>query len=236
MAAQRVTREESQALTRGRLVEAAGEVFAEKGFYGASVEEVTERAGFTRGAFYSNFADKDELFLAVLDAHTQVQVDEVTSIISQAEEPEVVLAELRDWDARRPHDQTWLMLYTEFRLHALRNPAVRPRLAERERADRQAYARAVAATFKSVGLEPPAGSDELALILQSLSEGTGLAHAIDPEGVAPSAFFDSLELLFRATVALAAQTGAKTSEGAKRSAGAPGRSRHRGRRQPSRDR
>jgi AcrR family transcriptional regulator len=236
MAAQRLTREESQALTRARLVEAAGEVFAEKGFYGARVEEVTERAGFSRGAFYSNFADKDELFLAVLDAHTQVQVNVVTSIISEAKTPEAMLAELRAWDARRPLDQTWLMLYTEFRLHALRNPAVRPRLAKRERADRQAYARAVAATFKSVGLRPPADTDELALIVQSLSEGTGLAHAIDPKGVSRSAFFNSLELLFRATAALATQTGAGTGDRRRRNTGATSRSRRRGPRLPSPDR
>jgi hypothetical protein len=165
-----------------------------------------------------------------------VQVDEVTSIIGEADTPEAMLAELRDWDARRPIDRTWLMLYTEFRLHALRDPAVRPRLAERERADRQAYARAVAATFKSVGLRPPADTDELGLIVQSLSEGTGLAHAIDPEGVSQSAFFDSLELLFRATAALATQTGVVTGEGAKQSTGRQGRSRRRGPPPPSPDR
>jgi hypothetical protein len=147
-----------------------------------------------------------------------------------------MLAELRDWDARRPLDQTWLMLYTEFRLHALRNPAVRPRLAERERADRQAYARAVAATFKSVGLRPPASTDELALIVQSLSEGTRLAHAIDPKGVSRSAFFESLELLFRATAALAAQTSVGTGDRRRRSTDATSRSRRRHPRLPSPDR
>jgi AcrR family transcriptional regulator len=47
--------------TRERVLEAAGEVFAERGFHGASVEDICERAGFTRGAFYSNFSSKDDL-------------------------------------------------------------------------------------------------------------------------------------------------------------------------------
>ena len=58
---QRLTRRESRAATRAKLIESAGEVFAERGFYGASVEEITERAGFSRGAFYSNFASREEL-------------------------------------------------------------------------------------------------------------------------------------------------------------------------------
>src|SRR5882672_9783732 len=70
----RLTRQESRAATRAKLVESAGEVFAERGFYGASVEEITERAGFSRGAFYSNFASREDLFLAVLDTYLDAEV------------------------------------------------------------------------------------------------------------------------------------------------------------------
>ncbi|NUR95181.1 MAG: helix-turn-helix transcriptional regulator, partial [Kribbellaceae bacterium] len=56
--------------TRARLLEGALEVFAERGFHGASVEDICERAGFTRGAFYSNFGSKDELVLALFQATT----------------------------------------------------------------------------------------------------------------------------------------------------------------------
>jgi AcrR family transcriptional regulator len=64
----RLTRSERQAETRAALIEAAGEVFLERGFAGASVEEITARAGFTRGAFYSNFASKEELLTELLHA------------------------------------------------------------------------------------------------------------------------------------------------------------------------
>ncbi|MGH8975530.1 MAG: TetR family transcriptional regulator, partial [Acidimicrobiia bacterium] len=63
----RLTREESRAQTRARLLESAAALFAERGFHGTSVEDIAERAGFSRGAFYSNFEHKADLFLALLD-------------------------------------------------------------------------------------------------------------------------------------------------------------------------
>lgn len=224
MAAQRLSREESQALTRARLVESARQVFAEKGFYGASVEEVTERAGFTRGAFYSNFADKNDLFLAALEAHLEVEIDEVGDMIRQAATPEAFLAAIRDRDTQRPLDRRWHMLRAEFRLHALRDPEVRPRLADQERGERRAYARAVKAVFDSMGISPPAPPEQLALILQSLDEWIAYAHSIDPDDVPQSAYFDSLELLFQAGVALAIQRPSPPPPTTRSSTDSPGRS------------
>src|SRR5258708_12401897 len=71
----RLTRAESRRRTRVHLLEAAAEVFARRGFHGASVEEVAEVAGYTKGAVYSNFTSKDDLFLAVLEGRIQPQVD-----------------------------------------------------------------------------------------------------------------------------------------------------------------
>src|SRR5690242_11786233 len=66
---QRVSRQDRKQRTRADLVTAAREVFMRRGFHAASLEEISEQAGYTKGAVYSNFAGKDELFLAVLDAH-----------------------------------------------------------------------------------------------------------------------------------------------------------------------
>src|SRR5690349_8455643 len=63
---ERLTRAESQARTRAALLQAGAEVFVERGFAGSSVEAIAARAGFTRGAFYSNFASKEELFAELL--------------------------------------------------------------------------------------------------------------------------------------------------------------------------
>src|SRR5437667_6166963 len=72
---ERLTPERRRALTRTALVEAAAEVFARRGFHAASLDEIAETAGFTRGAIYSNFSGKEDLLLAVLDQYTDRQLE-----------------------------------------------------------------------------------------------------------------------------------------------------------------
>lgn len=197
----RMTREERRADTRARLLAAAAETFAEKGFHGATVEEITNRAGFTRGAFYSNFTDKDDLFLGLVDERLASDTAEIGARLNDAD-PRKVVATLRGLGAERPPDEAWAMLATEFWLYAMRNPDVRPRLAERQRAERLAYARAIEAQFEPLGLPVPA-LDLLALIVQVLDHGAFREHRIDPEGVPEGAFFDALALLSETAVELA---------------------------------
>ncbi len=68
----RLSRAESQARTRQALLDAAAEVFVERGLHRTSVEAIAERAGFTRGAFYANFADKADALLALLEGPTAI--------------------------------------------------------------------------------------------------------------------------------------------------------------------
>ena len=199
----RLTREETRALTRSRLLDAAAEVFAEKGFGGASVDEIAERAGYTRGAFYSNFADKDDLFLTLLDHRLSKGIADVGRIVNEAGTPDDLLRGLRARASRRAPDGTWFLLLTEFRLYALRNPEVRKKLAERERAERRALGKAIAQQFAAIGLVPPADPEQLALILQCLEHGIDLEQLIDPRGVPRGSFLDALALLFDAGAALA---------------------------------
>src|ERR1700679_3861070 len=65
----RLSRKEKQAQTRSCLMRSAAKLFAQRGFRDASIDDVAEDAGFTKGAFYANFASKEELFLAMLDEH-----------------------------------------------------------------------------------------------------------------------------------------------------------------------
>lgn len=84
--------------TRARLLEAASEVFAEVGIGGASVEAICERAGFTRGAFYSNFETKDQLFLELSDSAGRRQLERVRQRISELEH-DPTFAEDDDFDS-----------------------------------------------------------------------------------------------------------------------------------------
>jgi AcrR family transcriptional regulator len=203
VSAARLTREQSRARTRQQLLEAAAEVFSERGFYGASVEEIAERAGYTRGAFYAHFAGKDDAFLALLDERFARGVDEVTDIIRGSSSLDDVMAQLRARAAAKGIDESWMLLHREFELYAIRNPAARPQLAARNRDERAALANVIAYEFRQAGFAPPAPKALFGLILKVLDHGCDIEHVIDPEGVPDDAYFDAVSLLFEASLALA---------------------------------
>lgn len=120
-----------RARTRERLLDAAFEVFAESGLAAASVEQIAERAGFTRGAFYSNFSTKEELFLALMARGNAVWLtrltEKVEEIIPDSESPasidETVIGDLVAAVLCGPYDlRLWGLVQSEFRMLALRDP------------------------------------------------------------------------------------------------------------------
>ncbi|MEU5263089.1 helix-turn-helix domain-containing protein [Amycolatopsis sp. NPDC021455] len=132
-----------RAETRRRVVEAAYDVFAELGIRDAPVELICERAGFTRGAFYSNFASKEELFLAVYRTQMAERADRLRVAVEAAVagvdpgDPEAVTRVLREagtlFVESLAADETWYLLNAEFRAQALRQPELRASTAAAER-------------------------------------------------------------------------------------------------------
>jgi AcrR family transcriptional regulator len=121
-----------RAQTRDRLLVAATHVFAERGVIGASVEEICEAAAFTRGAFYSNFADKDALVLALLEAETLQQFEAAKQTLSGLRDApsdlgfdELVTRAMVQLGASSPSDRETLLMRQELMLHAARVPALR---------------------------------------------------------------------------------------------------------------
>lgn len=116
--------------TRERVLDAAREVFAEKGVFGGSVEEICERAGFTRGAFYSNFTDKDDVLRALVEreqarllAHLDASLDAVDAEIEAAPDLESVLHSIVDRILRSvPVDRQLMLMTSELEIHAIRRP------------------------------------------------------------------------------------------------------------------
>jgi AcrR family transcriptional regulator len=200
------TRAESQADTRARLMAAAWAVFAERGFGSTSVEAVASRAGFTRGAFYSNFADKEAIFLALVLEHLNGRAAAVGRVLRRSG-PLTVFADLRAWNEDEPDDPRWLPLMAEFRAHALRNETARAGLAAHERALRDLYGQAIRAQFDVVGITPTSPIEHMALVVQALDHWFGVQRAIEPEGVPEGALFEILATLFRAEIALAEREG-----------------------------
>jgi AcrR family transcriptional regulator len=210
----RLTREEQQAQTRSRLLDAAESLFIASGFHGTSVEEIAERAGYTRGAFYSNFDDKDDIFFALLDRNLSTRIDEISSILRKAPTLADGFAVIRRGNTGRDI-RTWSILHAEFWLYAMRNPAARPRLAEVQRKERRAYARAIRAQFAALGMEPPASLEDSALVLQILDEGAPRQRFIDPDEVRVDFFFDAVLMLLEATLALARERERQVKSGSR---------------------
>jgi AcrR family transcriptional regulator len=125
----RLTRAERREQTRQELVTAAEECFVSGGFHASSVEQIADRAGYTKGAVYSNFASKEDLFFAVYERRIEQALTEVAPELRKAGAAQAI-----DWLAtgsveRRGRDDGWLAVFFEFRAHVLRHPELRERFA-----------------------------------------------------------------------------------------------------------
>lgn len=118
----RVTRRRVR--TRARLLDAAFAVFAAKGYGHVSIEEVCEAAGFSRGAFYSNFATLDELFFALYQERADLIADQVSDALAQDGPDLDVPAAVDRVTEVLLLDVDWLLVKTDFLVHAARDPAV----------------------------------------------------------------------------------------------------------------
>jgi AcrR family transcriptional regulator len=199
----RLTPQRRRELTRTALVEAAAQVFARRGFYGASLEEIAETAGFTRGAIYKNFADKEELFFAVRDLVNEQTLAAFAEHLHQGAAAAFDAdAHAAIWQHADDANADYRALFLEFRLYELRNPDVQARsIAEAERT-RQMIARFMQDNAEANGLTLKVPADTLAAILANVSDGFALNSHGDPREAELYRAF--LELIIPATITTSA--------------------------------
>lgn len=203
-----MSRAESQERTRSLLLDSAERVFATEGFDGASLDRIAANAGFTRGAIYSNFVNKADLFVKVLDRRLERRRDEIREILSESGTTDAFLEVLRSRQlspAQSDETMIWFKLRAEFRLHALRSTAAAEQLAVHERQEREAYARAAEHLLGQMGVPMPAAPKLVAAILLALDESLSRQHLTDPEDVPETSYADAVALLLEAARALAGQ-------------------------------
>jgi len=175
----RLTRQESKEVTRIRLVEAAETLFLRKGFEDASVDEISETAGYSRGAFYSNFRDKGEVFLAVVDRRRPKALDE---IFQQVSEPAEQIAAVREWFSNQWRLKDFIALRLEFTRRAMRDRSVLKHLAELRRQELETYAGSVGRYLGATDRVQTDRPEIVALVLLAVVQGLGnLAIDIGPE-------------------------------------------------------
>lgn len=169
--------------TRARLMEAAYEVFAEVGLDAASVEAICERAGFTRGAFYSNFESKDELFLELAASVTERKLgtvsERVADLRSRPAEPVNVrqLAQaVLDFTA---DDRLGILLMSELKLRAMRDDATAEAYRRWERDVTERVQGIVATLAETYGLRLRVPSEDFARLMVDTWESTATQAVIE---------------------------------------------------------
>jgi AcrR family transcriptional regulator len=177
-ARKRLTREESKELTRLRLIDAAERLFIRRGFDEASVEEISETAGYSRGAFYSNFDNKEQVFLAVIDRRRPKALDDILERVS---EPAERIAAVRNWFSTQWRLKDFIALRMEFSRKASRDRSVRTHLAELMRQELDTYSDSLGRLL--CARDEVADRPEIvAVVLLAVALGLGiLAVDTDPE-------------------------------------------------------
>ena len=140
----RVTKRRAE--TRARLLDAAYRVFADKGFGRTRIEDVCTAAGYTRGAFYSQFDSLDELFFSLYDERALLITDQVGAALADVGGADSIEAALDRVAATLLLDRDWLLIKTDFLMHAARNPVVAQRLLHHRGELRAAIEQRLAAT------------------------------------------------------------------------------------------
>ncbi len=176
----RMSRAESQAQTRETLVRTATRAFLRDGYRATSLEQVADEAGFSKGAVYSNFRNKNELCLAVLDGIHAEQTQQIVQAMVGSATLEQRLAAFHSWADATIGDPAWTGLEFEFATHVRRDPALRAELATREETVRALIAAVVSRNADELGLDLPLPADEAAAALLSLGIGLGVRRMVEP--------------------------------------------------------
>jgi AcrR family transcriptional regulator len=199
VARQRLRRDESQAQTREALLAAARERFDAQGFAATSIADIADAAGYTTGAVYSNFASKDDLFLAVLEQQLTLEITALQRALSAEATIDGRFAVVGRWYASQAGEgRRRTRVLAELALLSGRGGPTQARLREQ----RQLLHKAVAALLRQqeveLGIEFQLPLPQLATAVLALLEGFALGSAIDDD-VDPGALTAALEMLLRPT-------------------------------------
>src|SRR4051794_18729042 len=165
----RLTREQSRAQTRERLLDAARDVFARSGFHGASVDEIASAASYSTGALYSNFDGKEDLFLALMEREIDEHAREIAEAVrSRSTISERAAGGARRWMTMIDREPALLLLFMEFWAYGVRDAGVRPKVAERFAQMRVVLTELIAQGARDFDLELALPAEQLAVAVDAL--------------------------------------------------------------------
>ena len=204
MSRKRLSRDDSREQTTQRLLDAALKLIAKKGLEAASVETLAAAAGYTRGAFYSNFSSKDDLFIELLRRDHQKATAELNALRDASLPVDQVQSRAREIYGQMYRDNESFMIWTEARMLAARDVRFRAKLNALMTEKRAQIADFIRYFYERVGVAPAVPPEQLAMGFMSLAEGVKLYMMSSPaEMTGPiaesllSVFVDSIMRLAR---------------------------------------
>jgi AcrR family transcriptional regulator len=195
----RMTREQSKANTRGRLLAAARSAFASSGFHGASVEEIASRAGFSTGALYSNFDGKEDLFLVLMEREIEEHSREIAKAVAERSSvAERATGGAQRWMTMIEREPELLLLFMEFWAYGVRDADVRPKVAARFAQVRRLLTKLIEDSVREFDLQLALPAQQLAVAVDALADGIARQKLADPDAVPDDLMGRVLALLFAA--------------------------------------
>ena len=212
MSRKRLTREDSRDQTTQRLLEAAQKLIAKKGLSAASVEDIAEAAGYTRGAFYSNFSSKGDLFIELLRRDHEKTHAELGALRSDALPLDLIQQRTRDLYGSLYRDNESFMNWTEARMLAARDAKFRAKLNALLAEKRGQIAEFIDYFYQRAGIEAPVPPAAMAMGFMALVEGVKLSMLSSPTDMTSDTAESVLTLFIDAIMKLARLQGAAATD------------------------
>jgi AcrR family transcriptional regulator len=182
----RLRRAEQVERNRGAVLEAARQVFIERGYAGASLEAIAEEAGFSKGVVYSQFGSKPDLFFALLERRIDERAAQNERIVAQSVGVDALRELIQAANQYAAADSGWLHVLTEFRALAMRDPELNRRYAEAHSRSVQNLASALGRMYDRAGVEPIVPVRSLAEFFLGTFAGIALERAANPNALPDS--------------------------------------------------
>ncbi len=202
MTRRRLSREESREQTQQRLLDAALHVIARKGLAATSVEDIAAQAGYTRGAFYSNFRGKNDLFIELLRRDQQRTNERMNALLATGLPPGQLELQLKHFYSQMYLDNECFLNWTEAHMLAARDAKFRTRLNALLLEKRDAIADFIVQFCERVGMPPPAPPEQMAMGFISLVQGVRLFRISSPQEMASEAAESILALFIEGVISV----------------------------------
>jgi AcrR family transcriptional regulator len=183
MAIARLSRVEQTERNRSRVLDAARRVFMERGYHGATLEQIAEEAGFSKGVVYSQFESKADLFLALLEKRIEERAVENAELVANLAGEQAIAAMTEHFVQVARSTPEWGLLVAEFRIHAARNPELNRRYAEAHERTIGWLSSLLEDLYRRAGEELPFPPRHMAELVMAVGIGAELEQAANPDAL-----------------------------------------------------